>query len=275
MRLSRFVMLMLAATAVAACNGDDITDPALPATSSVRFINAVTDTGAVDIRAMDQVELSPFANSLNYRGGTEYFQTEAKARHIRVFPTSLNIAITSTILHDTTIAIPADGRFTLLLTGSARAKTLKFIMITDDATPPPGGQINVRLVNAASGAVTGYLVNATTDPLPGSATFTSVAPFATSSYVARATGAAALRVTDPGSATVNASLAGPNPPATIAGAFPGAGVTSQGSSFSVYYFPRGVAGSAQNAVVAPSLVWFVDRNPCDAPAVSGCATVGQ
>ena len=273
MRLFRIVTLLVGTAGLYACKSDDITNPSLPPTSVVRFINAVADTGAVDIRAMDQVELSPYANTLNFRAGTEYFLTEAKARHFRVFPTSLNILVTSQTLLDTTMMIPSGGRYTLLLTGSARAKTLRLVMVTDDAAPPAAGQIAVRMVNTASGAVSGYLVNAVGDALPGTPTFANIGALAMSPYVTRPVGAAAIRVTDQGSSTVNASSAGPNGPAALAGAFPGAGVSWQGTAFSVYYFPRGVAGSAQNAVTTATNVWFVDRNPCDAPAVAACVTV--
>ncbi|MEO8193747.1 MAG: DUF4397 domain-containing protein [Gemmatimonadales bacterium] len=273
MRLSRLATLLLGSAALYACSSEDITNPEPPPNSAVRFINAVADTGAVDIRAIDQVEFSPYANSLNFRGGTEYFMTEAKSRQFRVFPTSLNIGVTSTVLLDATVDIPANGRYTLLLVGSARGGTLRFVLISDDAAPPPAGQISVRMVNTASGAVSGYLVNVVADPLPGSATFANVGSVSASPYVSRATGAAAVRVTDQGSATVNASVAGPTGPAALAGAFPAAGVSWAGTAFSVYYFPPGVAGSPQNAVSTPGAVWFVDRNPCDAPAVAGCATV--
>jgi Domain of unknown function (DUF4397) len=264
MRLSRLVWLGVGIFAVSACSSATVTDTTLPPNASVRIINAVADTGAVDVRMVDQVDFSAHADNLGFRAGTVYQTTEAKARHIRVFPTSTNISITSQVLHDTTITFTAGSRVTALLTGSARAKTLHFVIISDATDPPPSGQIGVRMVNASSGAVAGYLVTAVGDPLPASATFSSVAPLAASAYVNRATGAAAIRATDAGSVTVNASVAGPPAPATIVGAFPGAGVTSAGTLFSVYYFPRGVAGSPQNSITTAGLVWFVDRNPCDA-----------
>ena len=102
-------------------------------------------------------------------------------------------------------------------------------------------------------------VDAVGDALPGTATFANIASYAASPYVARATGTAALRVTDVGSATVNASVAGPATPAAVTGAFPAAGVSSAGTVFSVYYFPKARAGS----VSTPGAVWFVDRNPCE------------
>jgi hypothetical protein len=261
MRLSRLVLLSLAVGVAAACENDKVTTPDVPAHSDIRWINAIADTGAVDIRFIDQVDLSPPANNLAFRAGTVYLPAESKARHIRVFPTSNKIDITSQVLLDTMLTIPQGKRLTFLLTGASRtAGALKFIQIEDETTAPSAGSIGIRTVNASTGAVSGYLVNAVGDALPGSATFANVGSFAASSYVNRATGSAALRFTDPGSSTVNASQAGPATPTQTAGTNPAAGVGSAGTLFSVYYFPKARAGS----VVNPGAVWFVDRNPCDA-----------
>jgi hypothetical protein len=257
------MLLGVAAAAFTACKSDEVTESNLGPIAGVRFINAVADTGALDIRMIDQIELSAVGNSLNFRGGTEYYPTEAKARHIRVFPTSLNPAITSQILLDTTITITADTRVTLLLTGSARSKTLRFVVIEDDVTDPGAGNIAVRLVNAATGAVNGYVVTDSTSALGATPTQSNIAPLATSAYTTRTAGSVAIRVTNVGSTTVNAAAAGPTAAATIVGAFPAAGVNSAGTRLSAYYFPPGVPGSPQRAITAPSIVWFVDRNPAD------------
>lgn len=260
MRLTRSILLAMAAFAATGCDSENIVDNDVPPFAEVRFINAVSDTGAVDIRMIDQVDLSPVANNLAFRAGTLYQQGEAKARRIRVFPTSINPAVTSTILLDTTITLQAGTRVTLMLTGNARTTgALRFVTIDDNAPAPPSGQISVRMVNASGTAASGYLVNTTTTALPGTPTFANVAPVATSPYVNRSIGAAAIRVTETGT-TVTASGAGPASPATPAGAFPAAGVSSAGSAFSAYYFPKARAG----AVSAPTVIWFVDRNPCDA-----------
>jgi hypothetical protein len=263
MRFSRIVLLAAGLAAMTACESDDVSAPNVPPVGQVRFINAVADTGAIDIRMIDQVEYSASASNLAFRAGTEYFRTEAKSRKIRVFPTNRNIAVTPNFMLEASVDVAANSRVTLLLVGSARDKSsLHFVVINDDVAAPPAGMIAVRVVNAATGAVNGYLVNAVGDALPGTATASNVAPLAASGYATKAAGNAAIRFTDAGSATVTASAAGPVASA-LAGAKAAAGVNSEGTKFSVYYFPRGVAGSNNNAVTTPSGVWFVDRNPAD------------
>ena len=263
MRFTRLVLLSLMVGAAAACEDDKVTTPSEPPHSDLRFISAVADTGAVDITFIDQLDMSnQLGKNLAFRAGTAYQPVEAKARRIRVFPTSLNIGATSTVLLDTTVTIPAGQRITMLLTGPSKtAGQLKFVMIEDNTAAPASGQINVRTVNASTGAISGYVVNAVGDAVTGTATFNNIASLSASTYIGRATGAAALRFTDVGTTTVRASQAGPASPAAITGAFPAAGLQSAGTVFSVYYFGGARAGSA--ALQAPAAVWFVDRNPCD------------
>jgi Domain of unknown function (DUF4397) len=271
MRLSRFVLLCVAAAALGACDSKTgVTTPTLPPLSYARFINAVTDTGGLDVRAMDQVEFSPVANNLTFRTATAYFQTEAGVRHLRIFPTSTNINVTSNVMADALITLPANSRFTLLLAGSARAGTVQLWVIDDNAPAPAAGQIGVRLVNASGGVVDGYVLATATTPLSGTPTFSGLGLFIQSNYLARSTGAVAIRVTDAGTSSVRASLAAPASPATLTGANPGAGRSSEGTVLSAYDFGAGAAGSANAAVTSPSLVWFVDRNPCDNPPAAGC-----
>ena len=265
MRLSRFGFLCAAITAIVGCGSDDITNAALPPLAGVRYINALADTSAVDIRMVDQVEWSATANGLNFRAGIEHQPTEAKARHIRVFSfASRSVSVVQQVIVDTTITFAENSKTTLLLTGSARAGTAHFVVI-DDAPPTPGaGQIAVRAVNAGTGAIDAYVVADTVAPISGSPTAANVAVNSVSAYLTRAVGSVALRVTDPGSTTANASAVGPvgspNPIGAAGTYFPSAGVDNAGSAFSVYYFPRGVAGSLQTATT-PAIIWFVDRVP--------------
>ena len=277
MRFSRISLLPLALLAVAACSDDGVQVNERPPLGGVRFVNAVPDGGPVDIRMIDQVEWS--ANSVSgnaaccglpFRSGTIHWATEAKARRIRVFPTDSSLAVTTQILHDTTITIEANKNVTLMLVGSrAAGGRVSFVMIDDNPGTVAGNQIATRLVNASSAGQTpasaaGYITPTASSALPSPATFPTVAPRSASPYVVRPTGAFAFQATPVGdNATIWAAAAPAGAPADglIAAT---AGATGGGSAFSAYLFPRSVAGTAapQTAAFnAPGLVYFVDLIP--------------
>jgi hypothetical protein len=247
---------------------------ARPPLGGVRFINAVPDGGPVDIRMVDQVEWSASSVADNtgccglpFRGGTNHWATEAKARHIRVFPTDSSLAITTQVLHDTTITIEANKNVTLMLVGSrAAGGKVSFVMIDDNPPAVPATQVATRLVNAGQPpAASGYITATATTPLPATATFATVAPRAAATYVLRPTGNFAIQASPAGdNTTVWASLAAPAgaPADGLIGAT--AGALGGGSAFSAYLFPRSVAGTAAPQVAAfqvPALVYFVDLIP--------------
>jgi hypothetical protein len=276
MRLSRFVTLFIGLAAITACGDDEPTDPGTPPLAGVRFINALSDTGAVDVSMIDQINWS-FSNieAYAFRAGSEHQPIQAGARHIRVFPNSTNPAIASTILLDTTITFNANTNYTLLLTGSARANTESFVLIEDTPPATAAGQIALRVFNVAPAAIDAYSTATATTAIAPPATATGVAAITPSAYVVVATGGRAIRVTPAGSGTVTASAAGPTAAAPLPGQLPAAGVNSAGTAFSVYYFPAGVAGSVNApatgatscagatplATCSPTVVWFVDRVP--------------
>jgi len=163
---------------------------------------------------------------------------------------------------DTTITFAANSRYTLLLVRETPTH-VHFVVIDDNVPAPPAGQISIRTVNASTGAIDSYIVTAPTDAIAPPATAANIAALAASGYTNRAAGTTAVRVTPAGSTTAAASGAGPTN-TTPAGENPAAAVNSAGTAFSVYYFPRSVAGtSAPQALTTPGVVWFVDRNPAD------------
>lgn len=273
MRVSRLFVLFGAAVALGACHDDSVSILNPPPLAGVRYINAVPDTFDVDIRTVDQIDWSATANRLRFRSGTEHMPMEAgKPRHIRVFtqPGDAPDAnhpvpspdIVSTVLVDTTITFDEGVNYTLLLTGSARAGAVHFVVITDgpDANETA---VQYRFVNANGGAaIDAYLTDGDADPLPGSPTFAGVASDEASAYIVRDAGDVFARVFAAGTTTpVVASNDGPSAPDQLPGARPGAGVDSPGSAFSIVYFPASVADSPARQFAAPGVVYFVDRNP--------------
>lgn len=263
-----------------ACHSDDVTINNRPALGGVRFINAVPDGGAVDIRYIDQVEWSGSSvngnnQGLAFRAGTIHWATEAKSRRIRVFPSDSVIGVASTILHDTTITIEANKNVTLLLVGSRQTGgRVSFIKIDDTAPTLTAQQIAVRMVNAgAAGQATvpasGYITSTTSSAIAGTnSTWENLGAFGVGSYVVRDTGSFAVRTATPGGATIFASATAPaGAPAQLNAAGQAvigatAGARGAGTAMSAYLFPAAVAGSgAPAAFTTPGVVFFVDVVP--------------
>ena len=267
MRLSRALVTGVVLASVAACNDDEITNTSPPPLAGVRFINAMADTGVVDIRMIDQVPWSAFALSLAFRSGTEHQPTEAKARRIRVFPTSANPVVTSAFMLDTVITFAPNQDYTLLLAGSAKNNTDRFIVINDDAPAPSAGNIALRAVNASCGTAgspnVDFLVGADTTALAPVAT--NLAPNAPSTYQSRTAGALVGRFITKATPSRVAQASGPTAPAGPAGSRPAAGVNTAGTVLSAYCFPASVAGtSAPQDTVSfnrAAVLYFVDRVP--------------
>ena len=243
MRLSRFVTLFIGIAAITACGDDDPTDPGVPPLAGVRFINALSDTGGVDVAMIDAVNWSfSSIEGYAYRAGSEHQPVAAGARQIRVFPNSTNAAIASTVLHETTITFNANTKYTLLLTGSARGNTESFVLIEDNPPATAANQIALRVVNVAAAAINAYSTATRHDRHRSAGDRHERGNCRPVRVVVVPTGARAIRVTPAGSGTVSASAAGPAAAAPLPGQLPAAGVTSSGTAFSVYYFPAGVPG---------------------------------
>jgi hypothetical protein len=275
MRPIRLSLLPAALALIAGCSRDNgVSVNPRPPLGGVRFINAVADGGPVDIRMVDQVEWS--ASSVNgnniglaFRAGTIHWPTEAKARQIRVFPTDSSIAVTTQVLHDTTIVIEQNKNVTLMLVGSrAAGGRVSFIKIDD--TPPAlsGTKIAVRFVNASSAGSTptnadAYLTGSTSSSVTGtSPSFAGIAPLSPSSYVVRDTAQFAVRTAAAGDQTTFWSAAAPPGAPAAGGIAATAGAAGPGSAMSAFLFPRSVAGSAApSGFTAPGVVWFVDLIP--------------
>ena len=299
MHLSRLLLLPVALLAVTACSDDDgATVNSRPPLGGVRFINAVPDGGPLDMHMVDQIQWSATSvrgttgdNGLAFRQGTIHWATEAKPRHIRVFPTGTDISVTSQILHDTTITIEANKNVTLLLVGTRAANDLHFVVINDDVPALTAGQIAARVVNAGvTGAVDGYFTASTSTAIGAMApTVTGVAPFSASSYVVRPTDAFAAQVTPAGSQASIWSFDAPEGEPAGDKVEAAAGYSAPLSGLAAYVFPRACPALAEaptpdncaamvdipsvesleddptgvntTAYLMPTVVWFVDQIP--------------
>jgi hypothetical protein len=274
MRLTYLLPIVL--LAAAACHDDGVSVNERPPLGGVRFINAVPDGGPVDIRMIDQVEWSASSVSggadccgLAFRAGTIHWATEAKGRHIRVFPSDSSIAVTSQVLLDTTITVEANKNVTLMLVGSqAAGGHVSFVQINDDPAPS-ATQVAVRLVNATmAGQVPanadGYITTDSTSALPATPTFANVGPLATSAYTMLAPASFIMRATPAGNPATVWNRVAPDGAAADGLIGATAGAQGPGSGLSAYVFPRSVAGTGapqSAAFQVPATIFFVDLIP--------------
>jgi hypothetical protein len=189
-------------------------------------------------------------------------------RHIRIFPTSTDINITSHFLLDTTISFHENTYYTLIHTGYARpgqTPAAHLLVLQDTTLPQPGAnQIAVRVINAAFtiGAMDAFADTSTSTPLPATPTIANI-PYGTASpYVMLPAGPLSLRATAAG--TRAPQLASATAPAGTPGSTyldPGAGSTIAGTVLTAIIIPGAVAGSTAGGSTSPSITWVVDRRP--------------
>lgn len=211
-----------------------------------RFINALPDTGATDWTYIDGIENSPREFGVPFRGTTPYQAVSPGNRHLRIFPTSTNPALTSVPLVDQPVPLEMDKRYTALVLGFARTGSnppMDF-MLVEDNPPDPGNRVALRVINTTRDPidVRVYLSGGT---LPATPTWANVPPLSVSSYV----------LVDPGTYLYNVQPAGGGfrlfrdaqalvgAPATAdLEALPG--TTVAGSAVSGIVYPGSIVGSA-------------------------------
>jgi hypothetical protein len=275
MNVKRFGLAALATLLVTACSNQDAGPftAVIPPLAYTRFVNAVPDTGAIDFRFVDAVEYSPFATALAFRSFTPYQGTAPGARHMRTFPNSTDITVTSQIMKDATLTFEAGKYYTIAFVGNSRAGATNpaDLVVMEDATPDPGASIAVRVVNFGTDLsnVDVYAAASTGAALPGTPSYTNVAYRAASSWVTMTPGTLALKVTDAGTTTpLRANVAAPAgaPKGTTVDpdANPIGGAAQPGSAFTAFFMPRSVAGSKapqSSAFTNPTIVYIVDKSP--------------
>ena len=261
-------------------------------TAGVRFINAVPDTGAaygMDFRFVDIVESNAqfriaFRNNPQSSGGVvastgiEYKNARAGTRHFRVFLSDTLQSVASTVLKDSSITLEADHRYTVLLWGNARSTGTDAMRLTviDETVPDPGTKVALRVINTTGSAldVTEY---ASTGTMPGTPTWSNLAPYSVSTYVTTDPAQIKYNVQPAGGGTALFSdalaLIGQPIGTQVAGCTVGVdcdvlpGTTVKGSAVTAIIFPRSVAGSkapqstsgVSFAVPVASFIW--DRRP--------------
>lgn len=290
-RLHKLTVFGVAAAMLGACNNvDEMVTVATPPTAGVRFIHAVPDTGALDMRFVDIPENSshyaiPFRNNIvtasNIPASTmvQYKNTRAGSRQLRIFLNSTDQAIAQTVLKDTTVTLAAGTNYTFILWGYANpagpnrpvgAPAMRFTVV-EETVADPSPNVALRVMNTTTSAldVRAYKYSAAA---PATPTFTSVSGMTFSTYVTAAPDTFRFNVRAAGGATSFLpgttdliALRGEPAVTTAPGPFdavPGTAVA--GSAVSAIIFPRSVVGTAAPQTAAfttPAISFVWDRRP--------------
>lgn len=294
-RFSQFLMLGAAVGALAACSPDEVVTTEDIPTAGVRFIHAVPDTAAMDMRWIDLIENNAQFN-IAYRnnvvisptGATgvpastfiQYKPARAGSRDFRIFmnggctATACDQSYASTIMKDTTVDIVAGSNYTALLWGYANpsgpnrpvgAPAMRLTFTEENVADPGAGQVALRVINATPSAID-VRFYADGGTLPAAPSWANVPALSISSYIVVPAGQYWYNVQPAGGGTAlfadrrallgAAEVTGPPGPFDAS-----PGTTVAGSAVTGIVFPRSVSGSQAPNVTTPSISFMWDRRP--------------
>src|SRR5438876_3013779 len=271
MTLHRWMMLCVTATVVGCTSNEGGTTSPNPPTGAFRYVNAVPDTGPMDYRPVDRVEDSPFFLGAAFRAFAPYQAMGVGSRHVRVFMNSIDPAIASIVMFDTTFTVDTDAYYTFLHYGFTRTgqTPAAAVLITTDAVPTPAsGQVALRLIHAAAGiGNVDVFVGPKSAGMPATPTYTSVPFLGITTYTAFAAAGAtettAIWVTATGTTTpILAAVDAPTGTPGTSTKEPVPGTRVAGTVYSAIFVAPSVAGSkAPPTFTTPSVIFPIDRRP--------------
>lgn len=213
MQFNRMLLAAFSVVAIAACSDDPVSREVAPAPfTSIRWVNGVADTVAMDYRVVDYPSNASEPN-LAFRGSSGNWRNlPPGAHHIKVFFTNTtvagtNVSVVSQVFVDTTLTFEEGKKYTILHYGFAKAGATpkqRLVVIEDVPPTPAAGQIALRAINAAPGlgSVDIYAAPAQAPiggPTSGAPIFTNLAPAGIANWV----GLAALPAPVPPATTAN------------------------------------------------------------------------
>ncbi len=267
MNRPRLSLLCAAALLVAGCDDKGVLPPIDVAYAGIHFLNAVPDTGEQDYRVVD-IPSNAGLFDAQFRGHNRFYQAiEAGQRRVNVFNSSLNPAIASQVLSDTTFAFAQDQNYTFLHAGFARTGSTpaRTVWIISDQPPIPAAtDIGLRVIHAGAGigSVDVSFIGPT-DTLPDVPQMAGVTFSTVRAYFTRPT-ATTLRIVATAAGTKTPLLVNDTTPAGTAGTPTGnpiAGTSIAGSVLTVVIVPASVVGSAASQFSTASALFLVDRRP--------------
>jgi hypothetical protein len=197
MRFRHLSSLLIGAAALAACSSDEVSGVAtqLAPSASVRYVNAVADTSALDFRFVDgEIEGSPQFAGMSFRQFTPYQRLRAGSRRMRVFTNPAAYTNSITVAQqqhiDTTFTFEVGKRYTVISYGFSRTGVTPRhrLVITEDVLPTTlaATAVGVRTIHAAAGVgnVDVWVQPSETPAgVSGAPTAANVAPLAATAYL--------------------------------------------------------------------------------------------
>lgn len=238
MQFNRMLLAICSVVAVAACSDDPISTLVTPAPfSSIRWVNGVADTVAMDYRIVDYPSNASEPNLAFGASSGNWRNLPPGAHRIKVFFTNTtaagnNVSVVSQVFVDTTLTFEEGKKYTILHYGFAKAAATprqRLVVIEDVPPTPSAGQIALRAINAAPalGTIDLYAMPAaaTGGATSGGATFPALAPGAIAPWIglsAVTTGSYRVAATAPASTAALADALAPVgaagvPSTTVAG----------------------------------------------------------
>src|SRR6184192_308394 len=151
----RSCLVSVLTLAALGCHGDAVTNPPAIHKAGIHYVNAVPDTMQQDVRIMDIVSNSGLFDA-NFRTYDMFYKDiEAGTRHVRIFLSSTDPAVTSIVLFDTSYNFTEGQDYTFIHAGFSRSGQTprRAVWILQDNTPAPGaGQVGFRFIQGGAGS---------------------------------------------------------------------------------------------------------------------------
>ena len=197
MRFTRMLAAAFVVAGITACESDPTSTEVTPDPfSSIRWVNAVADTVAMDYRIID-VPTNASEPNLAFRASSGAWRNLPPGTHrIRVFFTNTtaagtDVSVVSQVIVDTTLTFEQGRKYTIVHYGFTKAGATpadRLILIEDVPPTPAAGQIGLRAINAAPalGTVDVFAEPATANSAAPATTppiFSGLAPAAIANWI--------------------------------------------------------------------------------------------
>ena len=158
--MTRFRLFACGLLALAiGCKKDATFVEPLPNYAAITWLNAVSDTGQLDVRVIDIVTAGSGFMDADFRSAQPFPVALAPGAHrIKVFLSSTIDTLASRYLLDTTFTFVGGERYFFYLRGQTRFGTFGATIVNLAPPAPPAGQFAIRFLNLApsvAGAVRG------------------------------------------------------------------------------------------------------------------------